>query len=149
MTRLGILLSGRGSNFEAIARNVAAGTIDAEIPIVISNRPEARGLEVARAMGLNAISIPSKGVERETYDLKIAPELKRHGVDLAPDDRFSVIFKGVPGDPNFQALFRSFAFTDSMNASRIATLVVRMAGWATVVLSRSFDGPSKQIFESS
>ena len=45
MTRLGILLSGRGSNFGAIARNVAAGTIDAEIPIVISNRPDARGLE--------------------------------------------------------------------------------------------------------
>jgi len=82
MTRLGILLSGRGSNFEAIARNVAAGTIDAEIAIVISNRPEARGIEVARAMGLNAISIPSKGVEREAYDGMIAAELKRHNVDL-------------------------------------------------------------------
>lgn len=82
MTRLGILLSGRGSNFEAIARNVAAGAIDAEISIVISNRPEARGLEVARDMGLNAISIPSKGINRESYDAMIAAELKRHNVDL-------------------------------------------------------------------
>ena len=82
MTRLGILLSGRGSNFEAIARNLAEGTIDAEIPVVISNRPEARGLDIARAMGLNAISIPSKNVERETYDAIVAAELKRHHVDL-------------------------------------------------------------------
>ncbi len=49
MKRLGILLSGRGSNFEAIADNVAAGSIDADIAVVISNRPEARGLEAARA----------------------------------------------------------------------------------------------------
>ena len=61
MKRLGILLSGRGSNFEAIADNVAAGRIDATIAVVISNRPEARGLETARARGLNAVCIPSKG----------------------------------------------------------------------------------------
>jgi phosphoribosylglycinamide formyltransferase-1 len=82
MKRLGILLSGRGSNFEAIAANAAAGAIDAEIAVVISNRPEAKGLETARAMGLNAVSIPSKGMERETYDRLVVAELKRHEVDL-------------------------------------------------------------------
>jgi phosphoribosylglycinamide formyltransferase-1 len=80
--RLGILLSGRGSNFEAIADNVAAGKIDAEIAIAISNRPEARGLEVARQRGLPAICIPSKGLDRNIYDTLLAEELKRHAVDL-------------------------------------------------------------------
>ena len=55
MKNLGILLSGRGSNFEAIAQNVAAGKIpDARIAVVISNKPDAGGLEVARRMGLEA-----------------------------------------------------------------------------------------------
>ncbi len=82
MKRLGILLSGRGSNFEAIARNVAGGSISAEIAVVISNRPQARGLEIAREMGLNAVCIPSKGLDREVYDRQVAAELKRNGVDL-------------------------------------------------------------------
>src|ERR1700683_2636904 len=82
MKKLGILLSGRGSNFEAIARNVASGLIEAEIAIVISNRPGARGLETARSMGLNALCIPSKGVDRETYDAIVAAALQRCAVDL-------------------------------------------------------------------
>ncbi len=82
MKRLGILLSGRGSNFEAIADNVAAGKIPAEIAVVISNRPEARGLEVARQRGLNAVCIPSKGMEREAYDRLLIEELKKNRVDL-------------------------------------------------------------------
>jgi phosphoribosylglycinamide formyltransferase-1 len=82
MKRLGILLSGRGSNFEAIAGSVAAGRIAAEIAVVISNRPEARGLEVARARGLNAVSIPSRGMDREAYDRLLIDELKKHSVDL-------------------------------------------------------------------
>jgi phosphoribosylglycinamide formyltransferase-1 len=82
MKRLGILLSGRGSNFEAIADNVAAGKIDAEIAIVIANRPEARGLEVARQRGLPAVCIPSKGLDRNIYDTMLAEELKKHAVDL-------------------------------------------------------------------
>ncbi len=82
MKRLGILLSGRGSNFEAIADNVAAGKIDAEIAVVISNRPTAPGLEAARARGLNAVLIPSKGLEREVYDRMVVAELKRREVDL-------------------------------------------------------------------
>jgi phosphoribosylglycinamide formyltransferase-1 len=80
--RLGILLSGRGSNFEAIADRVAAGTLDASIAVVISNRPEARGLETARTRGLNAVCLPSKGIDRETYDQSVIGELERNQVDL-------------------------------------------------------------------
>jgi phosphoribosylglycinamide formyltransferase-1 len=80
--RLGILLSGRGSNFEAIADNVAAGKIPAQIAIVIANRPEARGLEVARLRGLPAVCIPSKGLDRTIYDAMLVEELKKHAVDL-------------------------------------------------------------------
>jgi phosphoribosylglycinamide formyltransferase-1 len=82
MSRLGILISGRGSNFEAIADNVAAGAIPAEIAVVISNRAAARGLEMARQRGLNAVVIPSKGLDREVYDRMLLEELARHGVDL-------------------------------------------------------------------
>jgi phosphoribosylglycinamide formyltransferase 1 len=82
MKKLGILLSGRGSNFEAIARNVAEGKIDAEIAVVISNRPEAAGLATARNLGLTAVCLPSKGLERAGYDQSLAAELQRHDVDL-------------------------------------------------------------------
>jgi phosphoribosylglycinamide formyltransferase 1 len=80
--RIGILLSGRGSNFEAIAEHVAAGRLEAEIAAVISNRPAARGLEIARERGLPALSIPSKDVPREEYDQLLAAELKGRRVDL-------------------------------------------------------------------
>ena len=82
MRRLGILLSGRGSNFEAIANNVAAGRLSAEIAAVISNHEQARGLEIARQRGLPALCIPSKGVPREEYDRRVARELKARNVDL-------------------------------------------------------------------
>ena len=82
MKRLGILVSGRGSNFEAIADNVAGGRLQAEIAVVISNREEARGLEIARQRGLPALCIPSKGVSREEYDQRVVQELKAHGVEL-------------------------------------------------------------------
>ncbi len=83
MKLLGILLSGRGSNFEAIADSLEAGRIaGAAIAVVISNRPEARGLEIARQRGLNAICIPSKGLDREVYDRKVAAELHENRVDL-------------------------------------------------------------------
>ena len=82
MKRLGILLSGRGSNFEAIADNIVRGALQAEIAIVISNRPQARGLETARARGLNALCIPSKGLDRERYDALLVQELERHSLDL-------------------------------------------------------------------
>ena len=82
MKRLGILLSGRGSNFEAIADNVAEGRLPAEIAAVISNREEARGLAIARERALPALSIPSKGVPREEYDRRVVEELKASGVEL-------------------------------------------------------------------
>jgi phosphoribosylglycinamide formyltransferase-1 len=80
--RLGILLSGRGSNFEAIADNVAAGSIDAEIAVVISNRSEAAGLAAARSRNLNAVSLPSRGLDREIYDRTLVDELRKNEVDL-------------------------------------------------------------------
>lgn len=82
MKRLGILLSGRGSNFEAIANQVAAGLIPAEILVVISNREDARGLETARARGLNAVCLPSKGHDRVEYDRLLIKELNQNGVEL-------------------------------------------------------------------
>jgi hypothetical protein len=82
MTRLGILISGRGSNFEAIADNIAAGELDAEIAVVISNRSDAPGLEAARRRGLPAVSIPSKGLDREVYDRMVVEELRRRGVEM-------------------------------------------------------------------
>jgi phosphoribosylglycinamide formyltransferase-1 len=82
MNRLGILLSGRGSNFEAIASSIAEGRLDAEIAVVVSNRPEARGLERARELGLTGVCIPSKGVDRQDYDRGVVEELRRHRVDL-------------------------------------------------------------------
>ena len=82
MKRLGILLSGRGSNFEAIADQVAAGRLDATIAVVISNRPEAPGLELARKRGLLAVPLSSKGLDREAYDRLLVEELNKHAVDL-------------------------------------------------------------------
>ena len=82
MKRLGVLLSGRGSNFEAIADNIASGRLDAEIAVVISNRPEAPGLEAARRRGLNACSLPSRGLDREEYDRQVITELSANDVDL-------------------------------------------------------------------
>jgi phosphoribosylglycinamide formyltransferase 1 len=83
MKNLGILLSGRGSNFEAIAKNVAAGKIpNARLAVVISNKVEAGGLEVARRMGLEAVVIPSKCKPREEHDREVVAEMQRHKVDL-------------------------------------------------------------------
>jgi phosphoribosylglycinamide formyltransferase 1 len=81
--RIGILLSGRGSNFEALADSVAAGRIpDAEISIAISNQENAPGIDKARARGLDARVIPSKGLEREAYDKQVVAALREKSVDL-------------------------------------------------------------------
>jgi phosphoribosylglycinamide formyltransferase-1 len=83
MKNLGILLSGRGSNFEAIAKNVATGKIpNARIAVVISNKPDAGGLETAKSMGIKALVIPSKGKQREEHDREVVTALKEHQVDL-------------------------------------------------------------------
>jgi phosphoribosylglycinamide formyltransferase-1 len=83
MKNLGILLSGRGSNFVAIADSIAAGRLpDARIVIVISNRDHASGLETARQRGLNALVIVSKGKPREEHDREVVAALRQNQVDL-------------------------------------------------------------------
>ncbi|MCU1309530.1 MAG: formyltetrahydrofolate-dependent phosphoribosylglycinamide formyltransferase [Candidatus Angelobacter sp.] len=82
MKRLGILLSGRGSNFIAIADNIAAGKLNAEIAIVISNRADAPGIAAARQRGLNAVVIASKGLTREAHDVQVIAALRTANVDL-------------------------------------------------------------------
>jgi phosphoribosylglycinamide formyltransferase 1 len=80
--KLGILLSGRGSNFEAIARNIGSGKLNAEIALVFSNRSSAPGLERARQLGLPIAQLDSRGVDREAYDRQVVSLLQQHHVDL-------------------------------------------------------------------
>jgi len=81
--RIGVLLSGRGSNFEALAESIASSRIpNAEIAIVISNREGAPGLERAKSRSIASLAIPSKGLERETYDRQVVAVLNEHKVDL-------------------------------------------------------------------
>jgi phosphoribosylglycinamide formyltransferase 1 len=81
--RIGVLLSGRGSNFEALADSAAAGRIpNAEISIVVSNREDAPGIDRAKARGIATKVLPSKGLERETFDRQVVDVLHEHQVDL-------------------------------------------------------------------
>lgn len=80
--RLGILLSGRGSNFLAIAESIASGRLDAEIAVVISNRQDAAGIALARERGLNARVLPSAGLDREVYDRQLVAEFEKNDVGL-------------------------------------------------------------------
>ena len=93
--RIGILLSGRGSNFEAIAANVAAGKLRAEIAVVISNVESAPGLARARERGLNAVCIPSKGKQREAFDEELVAALNRNDVGRVVLAGFMRIFSPV------------------------------------------------------
>ncbi len=81
--RIGVLLSGRGSNFEALAESVAAGRIpNAEIAVVISNREGAPGIQRAESRGIKTRVFPSKGLEREVYDRQVAAVLDERQVEL-------------------------------------------------------------------
>ena len=83
MKNLGILLSGRGSNFTAIATNVRAGKIpNARIAVVISNKASADGIETAKKLNLTTAVVPSKGKDREVHDREVVDALKQHKVDL-------------------------------------------------------------------
>src|SRR5246127_2473362 len=83
MKSLGMLLSGRGSNFVAIANSIDAGRIpDARIAVVISNKPDAPGIATARQRGLNALVILSKGRAREEHDREVVGALKQNSVEL-------------------------------------------------------------------
>ena len=93
--RLGILLSGRGSNFEAIASSIDTGRLDAEIAMVISNVESAPGLARARDRGLNAICIPSQGKVREQFDTELVEALKGADVGLVVLAGFMRVFSDV------------------------------------------------------
>src|SRR5260221_8451566 len=81
--RIGLRLSGRGSNFEALADSISVGRIpNAEISVVVSNREGAPGIDRARARGLATRVIPSKGLEREPYDRQVVAALREADVDL-------------------------------------------------------------------
>ncbi len=81
--RLGVLLSGRGSNFEALADSVAAGRIpDAQVGIVIANREGAQGIDRASVRGIPTLVLPSRGLEREAYDRQVVAALRENKVDL-------------------------------------------------------------------
>jgi len=82
MKNLGILLSGRGSNFEAIADNINSGKLDAAVAVVISNNANAPGIESARRRGLEAAVIPSKGKPREVHDREVVDALRERQVEL-------------------------------------------------------------------
>jgi phosphoribosylglycinamide formyltransferase 1 len=83
MKSLGILLSGRGSNFVAIADSIDAGRIpDARIAVAITNKADAPGIATAQQRGLTALVIPSKGKPREEHDREVVAALKQHNVDL-------------------------------------------------------------------
>ena len=82
MKRLGILLSGRGSNFLAIAESIRLGRLKAEIAIVISNRSDAAGIASADALGLKTLILPSKGRKREEHDQQVVTALREAGAEL-------------------------------------------------------------------
>src|SRR5580693_7681825 len=81
--QIGVLLSGRGSNFETLADSVSAGRIpNAAIAIVISNKPDAAGLGRAKVRGIPARAIASRGLEREVYDRQVVAVLHEYKVEL-------------------------------------------------------------------
>ncbi|GGH02821.1 phosphoribosylglycinamide formyltransferase [Silvibacterium dinghuense] len=81
--RLGILLSGRGSNFLAIAKNIREGKLSGcEIAVVISNKTDAPGLASAQELGLKAVAVEAKGRKRAEHDAEIVATLREHDIDL-------------------------------------------------------------------
>ena len=81
--RIGILLSGRGSNFLAIADSIQQGRlVGAEIAVVISNLADAPGIATARERGLNAVVIEGRGRKRAEHDAEMLECLRAHEVEL-------------------------------------------------------------------
>jgi len=93
--RLGILLSGRGSNFEAIAASIDAGRLDAELAVVISNVESAPGLARAKERGLKTVCIPSKGKLREQFEAEVIEALRANDIGLVVLAGFLRIFSSV------------------------------------------------------
>lgn len=82
MKKVGILLSGRGSNFLALSDAIEKGEIPGQISLVVSNKVDAPGLKHAKDRGYKALFIPSKGKEREAFDREVVAELKETGVEV-------------------------------------------------------------------
>ena len=82
--RIGVLVSGRGSNLQAVIDNIGNGSLSAEIAVVISDQADAFALERARKHGIPAVHVSAKGYKgrREEYDGFLAQELRKHAVDL-------------------------------------------------------------------
>jgi phosphoribosylglycinamide formyltransferase-1 len=143
--RLGILLSGRGSNFEAIADRIASGKLNAEIAVVLSNVESAPGLERARSRGLNAICIPSKGRPREEFDRLAVEVMREHDVSLVVLAGFMRIFSNVflEAFPNailniHPALLPSFPGTDAQRQALQAG--VKFSGCTVHFVNDVLDG---------
>jgi phosphoribosylglycinamide formyltransferase-1 len=114
MKNLGILLSGRGSNFVAIADSIAAGRIlDARIAIVVSNRPDAPGLETARHRGIDALAVPSKGKLREEHDREVVTVLRLLSpwfVQQFPGKIINIHPSLLPAFPGLEAQQQAFVY---------------------------------------
>lgn len=82
MLTIGVLISGRGSNLQAIIDAAARGEITGRIAVVISNKADAYGLERARKAGIEAMCIPSKGKSRSEFERELAEALESRGVEL-------------------------------------------------------------------
>jgi phosphoribosylglycinamide formyltransferase-1 len=143
--RIGILLSGRGSNFEAIAAAIDAGKLNAEIAIVISNVESAPGLARARERGLPTVYIPSKGKFREFFDTEIVAALRSADVSLVVLAGFMRIFSPVmlAAFPNLivnihPSLLPSFPGTDVQQQALDAG--VRFSGCTVHVVNEVLDG---------
>ena len=168
LKKLGILLSGRGSNFVAIAESIKAGRIsDARIGIVISNKPDAPGLDVARQRGLEAVVIPSKGKPREQHDREVAAALKQHHVDLVclagymrllspwfvqqfPQRILNIHPSLLPAFPGLEAQEQAFAYGVKVSGCTVHFVDEELDHGAIVVQKtvQVLDGDDEQILAS-
>lgn len=144
--KIAVLLSGRGSNFEAIADSVAAGRIpNAEIAVVVSNRENAPGLEKARQRGLEAVVILSRGRQREEYDREVVVLLEQKQTDLVCLAGFMRILS-----PHFVQAFRNRilnihpallpSFTGLEGQRQALEWGVRITGCTVHFVDESLDG---------
>jgi len=80
--KLAVLVSGRGSNLEAILKAIRNGALDATVEVVISNKPEVKALDIAREHGIKTVTIESAGVTRKEHEERVVAELQTHVIDF-------------------------------------------------------------------
>lgn len=143
--RLAVLLSGRGSNFLAIARRVLDGAIPAEIALVASNKASARGLQKAEQLGFETLCVPHEGKTREAFDAEMVAALRARGVDLVCLAGFmrilSPVFVGAFPMKIMNvhpALLPSFRGTDAQRQALEAG--VKVAGATVHFVTEELDG---------